>query len=155
VGLPSGSKIHYRARWGSGPWSVGSFGTAPTDARDVVVAWSGDTNGQGWGIDPARGGMPAYTALLNAAPDLFIHCGDTIYADSPIPSRLVLGDGTVWNNVYDPGKAHVAQTLEDFRAAHLYPRRSAEVRALSAAVPLFAIWDDHEVRNNWYPGEIL
>jgi alkaline phosphatase D len=154
-GLPSGTKIHYRARFDASPWVPGSFGTPALDARDVVLAWSGDTNGQGWGIDPARGGMPAYSALLARAPDLFVHCGDTIYADNPIPPTIALDDGGTWNNLVDPAKDHVAETLDDFRGAHRYPRRSEEVRALSAAVPLFSVWDDHEVRNNWYPGEVI
>jgi len=152
-GLPSGTRIHYRVRFDDSTWAPGSFTTAPQDARDVVLAWSGDTNGQGWGIDPARGGMPAYTALLARAPDLFIHCGDAIYADDPIVPRIELPDGTTWNNIVHPAKDHVAQTLDDFRGAHLYPRASREVRAVSAAVPLFSIWDDHEVRNNWFPGQ--
>ena len=97
--------------------------------------------------------MPAYSALLARAPDLFVFCGDSIYADDPIERVIELPDGTTWNNLVDPKKDHVAQTLDDFRGAHLYPRRSAEVRALSAAVPLFAVWDDHEVRNNWFPGQ--
>lgn len=155
AGLPSGTKVHYRTRFDDSAWLEGSFGTAPADDRDVLLAWSGDTNGQGWGIDPARGGMPAYAALLARAPDLFVHCGDAIYADDPIPPRIALPDGTTWNNHVEPAKDHVAQTLEDFRGAHRYPRLSKEVRALSAAVPLFSIWDDHEVRNNWFPGQVI
>jgi alkaline phosphatase D len=157
-GLPPGTRIHYRARFDDSPWEAGSFATpdpAPREPRDVLLAWSADTNGQGWGIDPSRGGMPAYNALLERSPDLFIHVGDSIYADNPIPETIALPDGGVWRNLVDPGKSHVAQTLDDFRGAHLYPRRSAEVRALSAAVPLFSVWDDHEVHNNWFPGEVL
>ena len=154
-GLPGGTRIHYRVRFDDSPWCSGSFGTAPTDARDVLLAWSGDTNGQGWGIDPSRGGMPAYRTLLDRSPDVFVHCGDAIYADGPIPESVALEDGTVWRNLVDPAKVRVAETLADFRGAHLYPRRSAEVRALSAAVPHLGIWDDHEVRDNWFPGEHL
>ncbi len=153
--LPSGATIYYRCRFDGAPWTSGSFGTAPSDPRDVLLAWSADTNGQGWGIDPARGGMPAYGALAARKPDLFIHCGDAIYADNPIPARLEVSDGTIWNNVVDPSKSHLAQTLEDFRGAHRYPRACAQVRELSASVPLLYVWDDHEVRNDWYPGEIL
>ena len=29
------------------------------------------------------------------------------------------------------------------------------MRAFNAAVSLLGQWDDHEVRNNWYPGQIL
>jgi alkaline phosphatase D len=67
----------------------------------------------------------------------------------------VLDDGSLWNNLVDPRKVKVAETLDEFRGAHLYPRNSAEVRALSAAVPIAYVWDDHEVRNNWFPGEII
>lgn len=154
AGLPSGARIHYRVRFDETPWLAGSFGTSGGEPRDVVLAWSGDTNGQGWGIDPSRGGMPAYSALLARAPDLFVHCGDAIYGDDPIPRAIAI-DGGVWNNLTDASKVHVAETLEDFRGAHRYPRRSAEVRALSAAVPLFSVWDDHDVRNNWFPGQVL
>jgi alkaline phosphatase D len=161
TGLPSGERIHYRARFDGSGWSVGSFGTPPGDregnreTKSVTLAWSGDTNGQGWGIDPARGGMPAYAAMLARAPDLFVHCGDTIYADNPIGAAVPLPDGSTWNNVVDPAKTHVAETLDDFHGAHRYARGSAEVRALSAAVPLFSVWDDHEVHNNWFPGQQL
>jgi len=163
-GLPSSTRIHYRVRFeaeGASDWLTGALSTPDalddtakgSSPSDVVFAWSGDTNGQGWGIDPARGGMPAYTALLDRAPDFFISCGDTIYADHPIPPELALPGGGTWKNLVTPAKSHIAETLEDFRGAHLYPRLSREVRALSAAVPSFDIWDDHEVRNNWFPGE--
>jgi alkaline phosphatase D len=163
AGLPSGTKIYYRAKFhppdrtdeSLDATEDGSFGTAPTDLRDVVLAWSGDTNGQGFGIDPAQGGMPAYAALAARKPDLFVHCGDSIYADNPIPKAIALSGGRVWNNLVDPSKSHVAETLDDFRGAHLYPRRCEQVRLLSATVPLFSIWDDHEVHNNWFPGQVL
>jgi alkaline phosphatase D len=161
-GLPPATRIHYRVRFEAeraSEWETGSLSTAPlpttTAPADVVFAWSADTNGQGWGIDPARGGMPAFTALLERAPDLFIGCGDAIYADVPIPPEIALPDGGVWRNLVTPAKSHVAETLDDFRGAYLYSRHSREVRALSARVPSFSIWDDHEVRNNWFPGEMI
>jgi alkaline phosphatase D len=155
VDLPEGTLIHYRMRFESTDFAQGSFRTPSSSPRDVMLAWSADTNGQGWGIDPSRGGMPTYKALLDRAPDLFVHCGDAIYADGPIPETIALAGGGVWRNVVDPLKAHVAETLTEFRGAHRYPRGSAEVRAASAAIPLFSIWDDHEIRNNWFPGEVL
>jgi alkaline phosphatase D len=48
---------------------VGRFRTAPADRRSVSFAWSGDTAGQGWGIDEARGGMRLYGTLLRNRPD--------------------------------------------------------------------------------------
>ena len=59
-GLPSGQDIFYRVRFQdlndvnavSEP-VVGRFRTAPAGRRDVSFVWSGDTAGQGWGIDPS------------------------------------------------------------------------------------------------------
>jgi len=48
-----------------------------------------------------------------------------------------------------PEKAKVAETLDEFRAAHKYNFLDDNVRAFNAAVPIFGQWDDHEVTNNW------
>ncbi len=162
-GLPAAARVHYRVRFEAeapSEWITGALTTPahPEDRsapRDVLFAWSGDTNGQGWGIDPARGGMPAFTALLARRPDFFISCGDAIYADDRILPERAADDGTVWRNLVTPAKSHIAETLDDFRGAHLYSRHSREVRAFAASVATFWIWDDHEVRNNWFPGEVL
>jgi hypothetical protein len=40
---------------------IGRFRTAPADNRTVLFVWSGDTAGQGWGINEAWGkalGLP-------------------------------------------------------------------------------------------------
>jgi alkaline phosphatase D len=162
-GLPPKTRIHYRVRFEAeraSEWITGALSTPaePSDTAapsDISFVWSADTNGQGWGIDPARGGMPAFTAVLDRAPDFFVSCGDSIYADNPILPEVELPDGTSWKNFVTAAKSHIAETLADFRGAHLYSRHSREVRALSASAPTFSIWDDHEVRNNWFPGEVL
>src|SRR5882672_838596 len=62
--LPAGQDIFYRIRPQDvssptvvGEPMVGRFRTAPSDRRSISFVWSGDTAGQGWGIDEARGGM--------------------------------------------------------------------------------------------------
>ncbi|MBU0643049.1 MAG: PhoD-like phosphatase N-terminal domain-containing protein, partial [Alphaproteobacteria bacterium] len=62
-GLPSDQDIFYRVAMAdlSDTNSVseavtGHFRTAPGSLRDVSFVWSGDTAGQGWGIDEERGG---------------------------------------------------------------------------------------------------
>ena len=89
--LPAGQDIFYRVRFEdlaaptiAGEAQIGRFRTAPNDRRDVSFVWSGDTAGQGWGIDEARGGMRTYATMRNNRPDFFIHSGDSIYADCPI-----------------------------------------------------------------------
>ena len=50
---------------------------------------------------------------------------------------------------HDPEKAKVAETLDEFRAAHKYNFLDDNLRAFNAEVPIFVQWDDHEVTNNW------
>jgi alkaline phosphatase D len=159
--LPANQDIFYRIRFEdfSAPLvaseaQVGHFCTAPNHRRDVSFVWSGDTAGQGWGIDEARGGMCTYATMLSNRPDFFIHCGDTIYADCPIPSELPLPNGETWRNIVTEEKSCVAETLADYRGNYKYNLLDANLRAFNAEIPTFAQWDDHEVANDWWPGEI-
>ena len=109
---------------------VGRFRTAPADRRAVSFVWSGDTAGQGWGIDEARGGMRTYATMRNNRPDFFIHSGDSIYADCPIQSTLKLSNGEIWRNIVTEEKSRVAQTLADYRGNYKYNLLDANLRAL-------------------------
>jgi alkaline phosphatase D len=162
VGLPPGQRIVYRVLFQDlvdpRGWSLpvqGSFRTPPDGRAGVRLAFSADTCGQGWGIDEARGGMRLYESMRQAAPDLFVHCGDTIYADQPLDAERTLDDGSVWRNLVTPAKSKVAETLDEFRGNHLYNRLDANVRRFESEVGQMVIWDDHEVRDNWYPGQQL
>jgi len=161
-GLPAGQDIFYRIRfqsledlkvWGEGV--TGHFRTAPTSARNIRFLWSGDTAGQGWGINPDWGGMRIYKTMHNRQPDFFIHSGDTIYADGPIQSEVKLADGTMWKNIVTPEKSKVAETTAEFRGNFAYNLMDPLVRAFNAQVPVLYQWDDHETLNNWYPQELL
>ena len=158
--LPGGQDIFYRVRFRdlshisveSEP-VVGRFRTAPSDKRDVSFVWGGDVAGQGWGINPDDGGMVTFSAMRKHRPDFLIHSGDTIYADGVIQPEVKLADGKVWKNITIPEKAKVAETLDEFRAAHKYNFTDDNVRAFNAEVPIFVQWDDHEVMNNWSPSK--
>jgi alkaline phosphatase D len=161
-GLPSGQDIFYRIRFAdlSAPAIVGEpmtgrFRTAPAARRSVSFVWSGDTAGQGWGIDPARGGMRMYSTMQKNRPDFFIHSGDTIYADAPLPAEVKLPDGTLWKNLVTEEKSRPAQTLAEFRGNFKYNLLDRNLLAFNAEVPMLAQWDDHEVSNNWWPDEDL
>ncbi|HYW60077.1 MAG TPA: alkaline phosphatase D family protein [Xanthobacteraceae bacterium] len=160
--LPAGQDIFYRVRFQdlSDPGilsepAVGRFRTAPSDRRSISFTWSGDTAGQGWGIDEARGGMRTYAAMRKNRPDFFIHSGDTIYADGPIPAEMKLPNGEIWKNLVTEEKSKPAETLAEFRGNYKYNLLDKNLRAFNAEVPTFAQWDDHEVTNNWWPGEPL
>lgn len=132
-----------------------TFRTAPVHDGATSFVWTGDTCGQGWGINPDLGGLVGYRAMHETGPDLFVHAGDTVYADGPIAESVVEPDGQVWRNLITPEVAKVAETLAEFRGRHRYNLLDDHVRAFYADTPVVAQWDDHETTNNWYPGEIL
>lgn len=157
-GLKPGETYEYRVlvetEDGPGEPVAGRFSTAPVHGRDVSFVWTGDTAGQGWGVN-ADTGMTGYRAMSDVAPDFFVHCGDTVYADGPIAETVTLRDGSTWRNVVPDGVGKVAETLEEFRGRYRYNLQDTHVQAMNAVVPVYAQWDDHETTNNWYPGEVL
>jgi alkaline phosphatase D len=160
--LPAGQHVAYRVLFQDlgdlKTWSrpaAGRFRTPAARANDVLLAWSADTAGQGWGINPDGGGMRLYETMRRAEPHVFIHVGDTIYADQPMKPEVTLDDGTVWRNLVTPSKAKVAETLDEFRGNHLYNLLDENVRRFNADVAQIVLWDDHEVHDNWYPTEVL
>jgi alkaline phosphatase D len=126
----------------------GMFRTPPASGS-VRFLWSGDTVGQGWGIDVDRGGMRIYETMRRREPHFFIHSGDTIYADNPLQESVKLPDGTLWKNIVIPEKSKVAETLDEYRGNYRYNLLDENVRRFSAEVAQIWQWDDHEVMNNW------
>ncbi|MEE9094606.1 alkaline phosphatase D family protein [Pseudarthrobacter phenanthrenivorans] len=147
---PDAGTVNGKGRTGA----TGNSGDVPAPSGQSFV-WTGDTAGQGWGINEEIGGMRGYRAMHQTRPDFFIHSGDTIYADGPIAESVVEKDGQVWRNLVTPEVSKVAETLTEFRGRHRYNSMDANMRALFADVPVIAQWDDHETHNNWYPGQIL
>jgi len=143
-GLPPGQEVAYRVLFQDlddvRGWSLpapGRLRTAPAVPGRVRFTWSADTAGQGWGIDRDRGGMRLYETVRRHRPDFFVH------------------DGSVWRNLVTPAKSKVAESLDEFRGNHLYNLEDDNVRRFAAEVPQLVLWDDHEVRNNWYPEQVL
>ncbi|MFC8041431.1 alkaline phosphatase D family protein [Paenarthrobacter sp. NPDC057355] len=176
-GLPPGTRfrleLNFEDENGTGEAAQGTFSTAPgnKEANDggtpggrgggrpasssQSFVWTGDTAGQGWGINGQIGGMRGYKAMHDVRPDFFIHSGDTIYADGPIAESVTEKDGQVWRNIVTEEVSKVAETLKEFRGRHRYNSLDANMRSLFADVPVIAQWDDHETHNNWYPGQVL
>jgi alkaline phosphatase D len=160
--LPEGQRIFYRVIFQDladlRAWSQpehGSFDMAPGTPRDVTLAWSADTVGQGWGINPDWGGLQMYETMRRAEPDIFVHCGDTIYADQPLQPEVKLDDGSIWRNVMTPAKSKAAETVEEYRGNYQYNLLDDHMRRFNAAVSQIVTWDDHEVRDNWYAARNL
>ncbi|MFF7245294.1 alkaline phosphatase D family protein [Embleya sp. NPDC008237] len=161
-GLPSGRRIHYRVRvegerGAAGRAVTGSLLTAPSERSrsGVRFVWSGDTVGQGWGSNPDIGGMTIFEQMRRLRPDFFLNSGDTVYSDGPLVESVPLPDGRIWHNVVTPEKSKVAESLTEYRGQFAYNLLDRNYRAFAAEVAQINQWDDHEVRNNWYPGQIL
>jgi alkaline phosphatase D len=134
----------------------GRFRTAPEHAKNIRFLWSGDTCGQGWGINPDIGGMRIYETMRLTDPDFFIHCGDSIYADCPIQeTQIVYETGEIWRNIITPEVSKVAETLDEFRGRYKYNLLDHHLRRFNSEVPTIWLWDDHEITNNWSPSKDL
>jgi alkaline phosphatase D len=161
-GLPVSQQLYYRLRFQDlqheSAWSApvtGSLIIPGGGERDISFAFSGDEAGQGWGINEAWGGYRVYETMRRFKPDFFIHSGDQIYADGPIQAEVTLDDGSIWRNLVTPAKSKVAQTLDDYRGNFAYNLMDVNKKRFMAEVPFLVQWDDHEVRNNWYPGQVI
>ena len=159
-GLPADQHVFYRFTPtdlsdvnSMGQPITGRFRTAPDAPRNIRFGWSGDTAGQGWGI--GEEGMTTYATMGRHELDFFIHSGDTIYADGPMKPEQEHAAGVWKNAVLIPEVEKVAETLDEFRGRYKYNQMDRHVQDFCAATPFYFQWDDHEVVNNWYPGELL
>lgn len=153
---------HYRV-WFSEvgrPWArshpeAGMFKTAPAPSKRSVVrfAFGGDI-GSGDYCRHADYGYPIFHYMALRNPDFFVFLGDTIYADSSCGSRGPDG----WRNlpgnfpeVDDPSvdwtkRSEVEQVyLQHWR----YTRADDRLRGFLAKTPIYSLWDDHEVMNDF------
>ena len=150
-GLEADSTYGYRA-WcgpdseGESDAASGALRTAPDarTARAVEFVWGGDLGGQHVCRDRAEG-YPILRTITARRPDFFIGLGDMIYADDPCPATGRYGN---WQT---PGPPQPATDLPGFWAYWKYNREEDALRQLLAAVPYYAVWDDHEVLNDFGP----
>ncbi len=133
TGLGPGQRYFYRWRWGRLASPTGSFRTAPLRAQAAPVrfAFSGDTDGTLVAGEPGINEFQALAAVRAEQPDFFVYLGDTVYADSFLRP------------------AGPAQTLADYRALYRLNRSYPALSDLLASVSTLAIWDDHEVINDF------
>ncbi|MEC5161875.1 MULTISPECIES: alkaline phosphatase D family protein [unclassified Janthinobacterium] len=157
-GLPAGQTVFVRVRYVDpdngrieSETVSGQFRTPPAadGKRPLRFHWSGDTAGQGWGINSEFGGVKMYEAMRRRDPDFFIHNGDTIYADGPIQARTPAEDGRIWTSLVTEEVSKVAETLKEYRGRHAYNTLDLNFRKFAAQVPQIWQWDDHEVTNNY------
>lgn len=135
TGKPDDPENALRAENGS----EGEFATPPADdrAQPVTFVWSGDLGGQQQ-CRRAPDGYRIFDQVLRVRPDFAVILGDTIYADEACSAPPNA-----------PGSEFTAGTLDDYRRKHRYQREDTSLKRFLASVPVYAIWDDHEVRNNF------
>ncbi|MCB0974180.1 MAG: alkaline phosphatase D family protein [Actinobacteria bacterium] len=84
----------------------------------------------------------AYRAMANEDLDYFVHLGDYIYEYNDY------GDGVRSDPVAYP------KVIEQYRDKYKLYRSDPDLQALHASAPMVAVWDDHEVEDNYNIGEI-
>ncbi len=125
---------------------TGSFRTAPkrNAENEVRFAWGGDLAGQNVCRDSERG-FPVFDAINKQQWDFFIGLGDMIYADG------VCGTTGGFGNAQIAGNFTQSADLPNYWAHWSYNREDFGLQRLLRHTPYIAIWDDHEVVNDFGP----
>jgi len=127
--LQPATRYYYRAAvLGKKPGTVGTFVTAAAPSADakVVFCFSGDTR-------ESYRPFLIMNAVRAQRPDFFLHLGDTIYADR---------NGT-------------AHRLEEFWQKYRTNRDDLSTQYCFNQTSVYVTWDDHEVADNYLPGNPL
>lgn len=145
--LRPGEEYFYRFSTRAGSSPVGRFRTArPPDSREPLRI--GFFSCQ----DYQSGYYTAHAGLAREDLDLVVSLGDYVYERSffergvPPERRDSTGDN---------GDADV-QTLAEYRRKYALYRSDPNLQAVHGAAAFAAIWDDHEIEDNWagdLPGE--
>ncbi|UJA20554.1 hypothetical protein HJD18_10280 [Thermoleophilia bacterium SCSIO 60948] len=141
-GLQPDERYFYRFSSHGRTSDVGRFTTLPADSRRPIRI--GFFSCQAWeaGYYTAHRGLAREDDL-----DLVICLGDYIY------ERPFYGDGGVRPDRSGKNRDGEVQTLEEYRSKYRLYHRDRALRELRAGVPMMAIWDDHEVEDNYAAGE--
>jgi alkaline phosphatase D len=146
---------------------AGRFRTAPADgvARPLSLVWWADLGGQTYCRDPERG-YAIFETMARLDPDLAVANGDSIYADNDCPpvgtfpdhprNALSAEPETAIHQLTlatDPRWATPAEVLRAFRAKWRYNLEDPAYHRFRAQTPQLYQWDDHEVIDDWSPGE--
>jgi len=153
-GLKPDSEYHYRVWFGDdmpgrnrdGKVVEGQFRTAPTAQQTAAVslAWGGDLAGQNTCRDAVEG-FPIFNAIHRMQTDFFIGLGDMIYADGICETTGRYGNTQVTGNFTQ------AFDMPSYWAHWKYNQADQGYKKLLASTPYYAIWDDHEVVNDFGP----
>ncbi|RMX08409.1 alkaline phosphatase [Corticibacter populi] len=143
TGLQAGRQYYYRFRAGQHVSAVGLTRTLPAAGIErVSLAVFSCSN------YPA-GYFHAYAEALKTGAEYAVHLGDYIYEYAA--GGYASGDAQALDRVVDP--AHEIISLDDYRRRYAQYRSDPDLKQMHAAIPMIAIWDDHEIANDtWREG---
>ncbi|GAA5123287.1 alkaline phosphatase PhoD [Alloalcanivorax gelatiniphagus] len=138
AGLEPDREHWYRFRLGRHLSPVGRTRTAPRpDSVPSALAVAFASCAQ-W----EHGWFTAYRRMAEGEPDLVLHLGDYLYEYDPgfEPAR----SGNVRSH-----EGPETATLADYRRRHAQYKTDVDLQLLHATAPWVAVFDDHELTDNW------
>ncbi len=130
-GLRPATRYFYRWSWEGHPSPVGETKTLPEQVDHLRIAV---VSCQHYGA----GFYTAYRSIAEDRPDLLVHLGDWIY-EFPTYGSIAAR----------PDPVGVACDLPSYRAKHRLYRSDPDFQRALQLIPVAAIWDDHEVQNDY------
>ena len=88
-----------------------------------------------------HGHYAAWRHVVREAPDLVVFLGDYIYESAAVPGRVRSHDSFAHGGG--------CRSLADYRSRHALYKSDPALQAAHAVAPWVAIWDDHEVENDY------
>ncbi|WP_432484986.1 alkaline phosphatase D family protein [Kineococcus esterisolvens] len=140
-GLDASTDYFYRFLVGPQASPVGRFRTLPAPGAAVEAFSVGVVSCQAW----YHGHFTAHKHLAAEEDlDLVLFVGDYVY-------EYGITENNLWRRGAEVSAAHAVEieTLEQYRLRYALFKSDPHLQAVHARVPAVAIWDDHEVQNNY------
>ena len=140
-GLDPGTEHFYRFRAGRELSPVGRFRTLPAEGEPAESFSFGLVSCQAW----YHGHFTAHRHLAAEEDlDLVVFVGDYIY-------EYGITETNLWRQGAEVGEAHRVEieTLEQYRLRYALFKSDPHLQAVHARAAAVAVWDDHEVQNNY------
>jgi alkaline phosphatase D len=136
TGLEPGTDHHYRFRVGEWTSPVGRVRTLADGSPDRFRLAVANCQMR------ETGAYAAYRQMVEEDFDLVLHLGDYIYEYPGVPGeRMAHPD-------------RMLMTLADYRLRYASYRLDPHLQAAHARFPFVAVWDDHEVANNFMGDDV-
>jgi alkaline phosphatase D len=146
TGLKPHEQYYYRFETKGSESDVGRFRTAlPADSRQELKFAFFSCQ------DFTHGFYNAHEVMAREDLDFVVCLGDYIYAETyhTLASGTAVREDAIGGPGYSADVTLMATTLDHYRAKYALYRQDAALRKVHARAPMIAIWDDHEVQDNY------